>query len=458
MRIPRPTRQELHRLAELAVPVTLVQLGLQGLGVADSMIVGRYSAAALAGIAIGSVYFFAIGSFGLGLLLGLEPLISQAVGAREPDAVARAFQRGLVLVAVMGTLSALSFVPSDRILRLIGQPPVIADIAGPYLRVQAPSIYAFLLFSLMRILLQARGIIRPIVIAIVAANVVNIVLCFALVFGGLGLPALGPIGAGIATTIARFVMVFGLIAGSWSELRPLLAWRRDTLVAGPMWRVLQLGAPVGAQIMLEFGVFAVIGLVMGNLGAVPMAAHQIAINIASLTYMVPLGVGTAGSVLVGRAIGAGDPAAARRVAVAALTCGVGFMALSAIVLVFAPGWIARAYTNDAATIAMASTLIPIAGVFQVFDGLQVVSIGVLRGTGDTRTPMIVNLVGYWCIGLPISLWFARSLHMGPRGLWWGIVVSLATVGLIVATRVRIRLGGNLERLRVEGEREATATE
>jgi MATE family multidrug resistance protein len=166
--------------------------------------------------------------------------------------------------------------------------------------------------------------------------------------------------------------------------------------------------------------------------------------------MVPLGIGISGSVQVGRSIGAGDPSGARRVAMAVLLCGVGFMGLSATAFALLPRAIARAYTNDLPTIALAAQLIPIAAVFQVFDGLQCVSIGLLRGTGDTRTPMIVNLVGYWAIGLPMSLWLGRTLHGGPVGLWWGFVAGLVAVSIAVAARLYWRFRGPLERLVVEG--------
>jgi MATE family multidrug resistance protein len=382
------------------------------------------------------------------MLLGLEPLISQAAGARDSEGIARVFQRGLVIVFVLGTLTALAVLPSEQVLRHIGQPAVIASIAGPYLRIQAPSAYMLFLFSLMRTTLQARGTTRPIVVTIVAANLLNIVLSIALVFGRWGLPRMGPVGSGIAALVARTFMAGALLALAWSHLRPLFVWRRESLAWAPLWQVVRMGSPVGVQMLLEFGVFSVVALVMGNLGPTAAAAHQIAINIASLTYMVPLGVGTAGSVLVGRSIGAGNPAAAGRFAVAALAVGVGFMACSALVLMSVPVWIARAYTTDGATIALAASLIPIAGVFQVFDGVQVVSIGLLRGSGDTRTPMIVNLIGYWLLGLPLSLWLAHGLHLGPRGLWWGLVAGLAAVAVIVLIRLRARMAGTLQRIHI----------
>lgn len=449
MHVPRPTRADFRRLLALGVPVTLVQISLMAMGVEDCIIVGRLGAAPLGAIALGSIYFFTITSFGMGLLFGLEPVISQAYGANEPDAVARAFQRGLLIVGAFATLSALSVLPVESVLRAVGQRPELVVIVGPYLRVQAPSTYAFLLFILVRITLQAKHVTRPILVAIAAANAVNILLSIVLVYGLWGFPALGPVGSGIGTLIARFVMLGVLLAAAWSDVRPLFRWQRASFSAAAIANLLRLGAPAGVQILLEFGVFSLVGLLMGNLGAVAVAGHQMALNVASLTYMVPLGVSTAGSVLVGRSIGAGDRDGARRAAVAAMICGVGFMVCTSLLFTFAPRLIARAYTNDAAAIALAATLIPIAGVFQVFDGLQCVSIGLLRGTGDTRTPMFVNLFGYWCVGLPVSLWLGRGLGMGPVGLWWGLVAGLAAVAGVLVVRLRMRFGGPLERVRVE---------
>ena len=449
MSIPRPNRDDFRRLLALGLPITVVQVLLMLPGVEDSVIVGRLGPSALGAIALGGTYFFAITGFGLGLLLGVEPVIAQAVGAGEPGAVARAFQRGLVIALGVSTLAALTFLPVEHVLRFMGQQEELIAIVGPYMRVQAPSVYAFLLFVIVRITLQAHHVTRPILAAAMVANVVNIILCIGLVYGMWGMPRMGTVGAGVATSIARFVMLGVLVLAAWPELAPLLRWQRASTALAPMAKLLLLGLPAGVQVSLEFGVFAIVGLVMGNLGAVPMAAHQIALNIASLTYMVPLGIGISGSVLVGRAIGAGDRDGARRMAVSVLACGVGFMVLSATAFALVPGLIARAYTNDAATIVLASALIPIAAVFQVFDGLQCVAIGLLRGTGDTRTPMIASLVGYWAIGLPMSLWLGRTLHGGPVGLWWGFVAGLMVVSIAMAIRLRVRFGGPLERLHVE---------
>lgn len=445
----RPSASDFRALAHLAFPITLVQVGMMAMGVVDTMIVGRISAAALAGVAVGTVYVFALGSLGMGFLTAVEPVMAQAIGAGEPRAVARAFQRGIVLTGALGVFAALMILPIGPVLRAFGQGPALIEVAVVYAHVQMPSMVAFYAFVLLRQSLQAQGHTRPIVVTIVLANLLNALLAWALVFGHLGLPALGVWGAGLATTLARFANALLLLALAWRDLRPLFVWRADSLQLAPIMRLLRIGFPIAVQYQLEYGVFATVALLMGRIGEVPVAAHQIAINVASLTFMVPLGISSAGAVLVGRAVGAGDAPRARRAAIAALITGVTFMALSALTLSSIPALLARAYTSDLAVVALAASLLPIAAVFQVFDGLQVVSIGVLRGVGDTRTPLIVNLVGYWVLALPFGLWLAFSRGLGPRGLWWGLVAGLAIVGLVLVARVRVRLWRTLERLRVD---------
>ncbi len=444
-----PRRADLAEMSALAVPVVFVQVGLMAMGVVDTMVVGRLSAAALAGVAIGSLYNWSIGTFGMGILAAVDPLVSQAVGAKDESAVARALQRGFVIACGLGVLAIAVSLPAEPVLRLLGQPAGIVAVAAPYVRVQSPSMIALFLTVVMRFTLQSLGRMRPIVITIVIANLANALLAWMLVFGELGMPRLGTIGSGIATSIARVLMAVMLLVLGWSELAPRLRARVAALETRPILRMIGLGLPIGGQFMLEFGVFATVALLMGHMGPIAAGAHQIAINIASLTFMVPLGVSIATSVMVGRAVGAGDPEAARRASVTGLFTGGAFMVLSAVMLRTLPHALAHLYTPDHEVVTLAVTLIPIAGVFQVFDGLQVVSIGVLRGFGDTRTPMFVNLIGYWLFALPLSLVLGFRLGLGPRGLWWGFVGGLAVVAVILLTRVRARLGQSLVRLSVD---------
>ncbi|HYM82238.1 MAG TPA: MATE family efflux transporter [Candidatus Limnocylindria bacterium] len=445
----RPAAADFQALFRLAVPVVLAQVGLMAMNVVDTMIVGRVSATALAGVAIGTVCVFAIGTFGMGVLMSLDPIVSQAVGAGDDPAIARALQRGVVLAGALGVVGALALIPAEPVLRALGQRPELVAVAVPYVHVQIPSLLVFFLTVAFRQTLQALGHMRPIVVTVVVMNVVNGLLAWAFVFGELGAPRLGAMGAGLATTIARWLMGIMLLILGWRDLEPRLRWRPDSIRWRPIGRMIRIGLPIGFQYELEFGVFAAVALIMGRLGPVPASAHQIAINIASLTFMVPLGVSSAAAVLVGRAVGAGDAGAARRAGLASLAAGAGFMTLSAIVLALAPQLLARAYTPDPAVLALAVTLIPIAGVFQVFDGTQVVSIGVLRGVGDTRTPLLVNLLGYWAFAFPLGLWLGFGIGWGPQGLWWGLVAGLMVVAIVLIARVRNRLWQPIDRILVD---------
>jgi MATE family multidrug resistance protein len=245
-------------------------------------------------------------------------------------------------------------------------------------------------------------------------------------------------------------MTLGHIAAAWVPLRPLVTpVRPGILDRRALLHLLRIGVPIGIHHLAEFGAFGVTALLMGTLGTVQMAAHQIALNLASLTFMVPLGVGTAAAVLVGRAVGRGDHDDARRSAAAALLVGVSFMATAAAIMVSVPRGLAALYTNAGDLVRLAAALIPIAGAFQVFDGIQVVSIGALRGLGDTRVPMVIGLIGFWFVGLPVSALLGLGLGLGPVGLWWGLVAGLAAVALLLLARVRARFRGTLSRVVID---------
>jgi MATE family multidrug resistance protein len=445
-----PTLDDVRRLLRLAGPIVTIQVGLMLMGVVDTILVGHVSPGDLAAAAVGNLYFFAFVAFGMGTLFALDPVVAQAVGAGDTESVARAIQRGLVLALGLSLVLSLAFLPAAWVLSLLGQPPEIVPRAAAFARVSIPGLFPFLAFIVLRQSLLAMHRTGPVVLAIVLANVVNAFLCWVFVFGKFGCPKLGVVGAGWAATSARWFLAAALLTIAWRDLATFVRpRRRGVFTLAPILRMLRLGAPIGVQNQLEFGVFALIALLMGRLGTIPVAAHQIAINIASLTFMVPLGVSGAAAVLVGHAVGAQDPDRARRAAVVALACGVAFMIASATAFLLFPVPLARVYSSDAAVVALAASLIPIAGVFQVFDGLQVVAIGVLRGIGDTRAPMIVNVLGFWLIGFPVSLWLGYARGGGPQGLWWGLVVGLAAVAGFLILRVWIRMRGTLARLQID---------
>jgi MATE family multidrug resistance protein len=442
----------MRELLALAGPIIVVQVGLMAMGVADTIMVGHVSATALSAVALGNVYFFAIAVFGMGMLMGLDPIVAQAVGAGDRPPIARAVQRGFLIAIALSVVASLLLLPAEPLLRMLGQPPDVVPLAAAYALVSIPGTLPFFAFIVVRQTLQAMGHLRPIVLSIVAANVANLALNWTLIFGHLGFPELGVVGAAWATSLSRLVMVLLLIASGWRELRPLVVpLRRDTWSPKPLLRMLTLGTPIGVQHQLEYGAFGVVALMMGWMGSAQMAGHQVAINLASLTFMVPLGVSAAAAVLVGRAVGRADPFVMRSAAAASLAAGAGFMTIFASVLLFAPGALARIYSSDPAVVAIASVLIPLAGVFQVFDGLQVVATGVLRGLGDTRAPMVVSVLGFWFIGMPVSLYLGFRTPAGPSGLWWGLVAGLAAVATFLLLRVRSRLGRAIDRVVIDDQ-------
>ncbi|HVY67109.1 MAG TPA: MATE family efflux transporter [Gammaproteobacteria bacterium] len=434
-----PTRADVAALLRLAGPLVLIQVGSMLMGVVDTMMVGRVSPAALAGVALANLYFFSFAMFGMGVLFALDPIVAQALGARDELAVRRGLQRGLVLATVVTVPVMLAQLTVRPVLELAGQPGEIVPAAAGYIYRTLPSVWPFYVFVVLRQTLQAHRRTAAIVLTIVLSNLLNAALNYLWIYGEFGFPALGLNGSAWATMTSRWFMAVLLIVLGWPRLAPYLRTLAPNLLdTAALGRMLRLGAPIGTQMVLESSAFNVVALLMGWLGVAQIAAHQVVLNLASLTFMVPLGVSSAAAVIVGHAVGRGDAAGVRRSTVAALAVGAGFMAVTALLLIAAPEFLSRAYTNDAEVVAFAVLLLPIAGVFQVFDGLQVVSIGLLRGLGDTRVPMIVNVVGFWCIGIPVSLVLGFVAGYGAVGLWWGLVVGLVIVATFLVMRVHQR--------------------
>lgn len=432
-----PKHSEFRALLTIAVPVVTVQVGLMLMGVVDTLMVGRVSAAALAAVSLGNLYFYNAMCIAMGTIMALDPLVSQALGAGDEAGVTRAVQRGLVLAVLLSAPVMLVMLPADFVLTTFRQPAEVIPDGAAYTRISATSIVPFLIFVVLRQTLQAVGSLRTIVWTIVLANVLNGVLNWALIFGHLGAPAMGVRGAAIATVVSRWGMTVILLLIAWQALRPYLS-RLDPAVRdiGALWRVTVLGLPIGVQLFLEVSAFAAVGLMMGVFGTAQVASHQIALNLAALTFMVPLGISAAAAVRVGHGVGAEELARSLRAAKLSYYMGGGFMCTTAVLFILIPEPLARLYTADGVVIAITGLLIPIAGMFQVFDGLQAVGAGVLRGLGDTRVPLAAMLAGYWLIGVPVSVLLGFYTELGPVGLWWGFVAGLAAVAVFLIWRVR----------------------
>jgi multidrug resistance protein, MATE family len=442
-RIRAELRSELPPMYRLAWPVATAELGWMAMGLVDTMMVGRVSAEAMGAVSIGSSLFFAVAILGLGTLLGLDYLVAHAFGAGRLHDARAALVQGLYLsLGLAVALSALLWALAPR-LQALGIRPEVARDAAPYLRALTWSMLPLLLYAALRRYLQALGLVRAIMVALVTANAINAVVNWLLVFGHLGCPALGAEGSGWATTASRvYVFLFLLAYALWHERRSgagmRLPWRVDRVRLGTL---LRLGLPAALQTGLEVGVFATATVLAGRLPAEQLAAHQVALSAAAFTFMVPLGISSAAAVRVGQAMGRIDPAGAARAGWTALLLGGGFMSGSALTFLTVPAAIIRVFTNEPTVVATAVALLGVAAVFQLFDGLQVVATGALRGSGDTRTPMLANLVGHWLLGLPIGYALCFRMGHGVIGLWIGLCTGLISVAaaLIAVWSLRARV-------------------
>jgi len=432
---------ELRRLTVLAAPIVVAQVGTMMLGVVDTIMVGGIGSDALAAVALGTVWVFGTLVFGLGVALGIDPLLTQAHGAGDGAAVGLTMQRGLVVAALAGVPIALLWLWTEDVLVLAGQSPVLARMAHDYVLVQMPSVPAFLGFVVLRSYLQGRSIVAPTLWVTLIANLLNVACNWVLIHGELGFPRLGLTGAGIATGVTRtlmFVMLAlaiwrgGLHRGAWQP------WSGAALDPAGLRRIVVLGLPVGLQLGLEMWAFQVATLMAGWLGEAELAAHTVVLNLASMAFMLPLGISMAAVTRVGNLLGAGQPRAAQRAAWVALGMGAGVMCGSALGFVVLRGWLPRVYTGDAEVLALAAVLLPIAGAFQLFDGTQVVGGGVLRGMGRTRPAALFNLLGYYVLGLPVAYYLAFEAGLGVTGIWWGLTVGLMAVALLLVAWIEVR--------------------
>lgn len=438
-----PLRREIGAVVRLATPVVVVQVGMMLMGVVDTMMLGRVSESALAAGALGNGLGMGLSIFPMGILMALDPLVAQAFGAGDHRRVGTRLQQGLVLALVISVPWSLLMWQIEGFLRWTGQDLSIVGPTRDYVRAIIPGTVALLLFVAGRQTLQAMSLVRPAVIAILVANVANGLGNYALIFGNLGFPALGVLGSGFATSLSRVLMLGTLFWAGWPVFRryarhlPQVWSRRGYL------QVLKIGIPSGFQMGLEAWLFVAVTVMMGSLGPTELAAHQIAINLASLTFMVPLGISGAAATRVGNAIGRGDASGARWSAGVCLVLGTLAMVCSALIFWFLPRPLSRLYTPEEGVLAIAVTLIPIAAIFQIVDGIQVVAGGALRGSADTRIPALIALVGFWGLGLPLGWTMAFDRGLGAPGLWWGLTGGLASAALLLMTRLVTRFKGPL---------------
>ena len=417
-----------REMLRIAIPLAFAELGWMSMYVVDNIMVGhlRDSAVAIGAVSVGGALFSAFAIFGIGLMSGLDTLISHAYGARNLAEAHRLLAAAITLALCLSPIIAGSILGLPPLLGLLGVEPAIRAPAVSFIRIIVWSMPLLLVYTTFRRYLQGIHYVRPVTFALITSNLVNVFGNWILIYGHWGAPALGIRGSAFSTVFARLYLAGVLVLAvrlrdpaALHNLRP--DWPR-------MSALFRLGLPAALTTGFEVGVFNTTTALVASIDPVSLAAHTIALNAASVTFMVPLGIASAAAVSVGRALGAGQ----RRRAVAAGWTAIGIAVVfevgSALAFFFLPRPIARAYTHDPAVISFAVKLLWIAGVFQIFDGIQTVATGALRGMGNTRTPMIWNLVCYWVIGLPLGCWLCFDLRWGATGLWYGLCLALMLIG------------------------------
>jgi len=404
------------------------------MGIVDTMMVGPLGPAAIGAAGLGSGVFTAIAIFGMGLMLGLDAYVAQSYGANDEAECRRWLHSGVWLAAVVGPpILALTWLLYAS-LEAWGLHPEILVLVGPYLKAVSWSVLPLMFYATFRRYLQGMHLVRPVMLALVSANLVNAVGNWILIYGRLGAPALGVEGSAWATTLSRAYMAGFLLTAISIEHRrrlnrqPHVPWSFDM---ARVKRLLTLGFPAASQVTLEVGVFAAATALAGKLDPVSSGSHQIALNIAALAFMVPLGLASAGAVRVGHAVGARDPRRAVLAGWTAIAAGGAIMAIFAAVLFLWPTVLISAFTTDPRVLDIGARLLAIAAGFQLFDGTQAVVTGVLRGIGDTRRPMLINIVGHWVLGLPVGYVLCFGLAWGVLGLWVGLSIGLIFTAVVL---------------------------
>lgn len=442
--IPARSADELRILIRLALPLALAQAGQALMGLVDTAVVGRAGAVQLAGAALGNAVVFTTCIVGIGTLMGADPLISQALGARDPLRARRLYWQALRVALGASAVLVLPTLGLAYLLEPFGIAPDVAQAARDFVWWRLPGIVAFLVFYAQRSYAQAVGAARALVWATVIANVLNLLGDLLLVFGGAHLPAwTGPLrwvpamGAGGSALSTSLVQICEVLFLAWVIRQVSIPERPADLhrrLPEDERRILRVGVPIGLHFGAEVGVFALAGFLAGRLGAESLAAHQIALTFSSVTFTFAMGIGNAGSVRVGLAVGARDTPGARRAGLLAFGAGAAFMACAAITYLLIPGLIVATMTDSVAIAALAIPLFKVAAVFQISDGLQGVGAGVLRGAGISRFTFTANVVGHYLVGLPLSLLLGFGMGWGVVGIWWGLAAGLTLVAAALVWR------------------------
>ena len=435
---PSRLRKELAELTRLAVPLIGGQLAMIGTSVIDTVLAGRHGTETLAGVAIGASAWTLGFMVIAGVLLAVSPSVAQLIGSGKREQIPALLRQAFWLAISMGIAAGIAVWHAAPLLSLAGVDPVVVTQAELFLHGIAPGAPALALYFGLRGFCEGTGHTMPALIFGLLGLVLLLPLASWLIFGGYGLQSQGAFGCGLATAIVTWLQFFALLI--YVQRRPRFHWLQPLLrLERPNYQaiagLLAIGLPIAFALMMEGGMFIAVTWLMGRLGTLSVAAHQVAINVSSIAFMLPLGLAMAVTVRVGQARGRGDPQGLRVAAQAALILCLLCQGLSFTVMVLAAAPIASWYApGQLEVIALATQLIALAAVFQLSDGLQAVAAGALRGLKDTRVPMLLTALAYWGIGMPVAWWLGFELEMGPRGLWIGFIFGLSAAAVMLITR------------------------
>jgi MATE family multidrug resistance protein len=436
-------RKEFGPMLRLAAPLALTELGWTVMGIVDTIMAGHLSASAVGAGSLGNMLFYPIAVSGTGMLLGMDTLVSQAFGAQDARDCRRSLVNGIWLAAAVSPLVCGALLALIPLVRAAGVNPAVFEQFDPYLKALLWGILPLLLSTAFRRYLQAVNIVKPMLIAMIVANVMNVVGNWILMFGHWGAPAMGLTGSGISTSISRLAMaVIGAGAILWHERKTGgLLWRISWMPEFTrMARLIQLGIPAALQILFEGAVFGLVTVWAARLDEASLAAHSIAVQVIATNFMVPLGISSAAAVRVGQAIGRRENAGASAAGWAALLLSALFMGSAATLMLAFPETIVRFFIDDPAVVATGSVLLRVAAFFELFDGAQIVATGALRGLGKTRAPMIAHLLGYWGVGVPAGYALCFSRRWGAAGIWVGLTAALILIGSALAVEWAREIG------------------
>lgn len=435
-------RREARALLALAWPVIGAQLAQISMHTLDAVMAGRLGANELAGIAVGGSLWMPTFIFGMGVLMAVSPTVAHDYGAGRYLDVGHHLRQGLWLSQIVAVIVFFAMRHCLGVLTWLRVDPQIVPIAEGYLRAVSWGLPAICGFTVLRSFSESVSMPRPVLLISLLGLVVNGIGNWLFMYGKFGLPELGAVGCGVATAIGAWTMLGCMVA--WVALQPhyrpfqpFSHWELPH--ARALWSLARLGAPIGLSLFMEGSLFAAVALLLGRFGADVVSGHQIAINVASITFMVPLGIALAVTVRVGQAMGRGDPRSARRCGTVGAVLAVAFMALAALVMSTCAWQIAAVYTSFAEVQSIAVRLLYMAAIFQVFDGLQVAAAGALRGLKDTTVPMGVTFLAYWGLGLPLGYVLGIVQNRGPQSMWLGLIAGLAAAAICLNLRFHLEM-------------------